>query len=216
VIEDCAQSLGADRDGRATGTSGMAAGTSLYPTKNLGALGDGGVLLTDDEALAERARGMRNYGQSGHYRHTQLGMNSRLDDLHAAILRSAMLPRLDRWLKRRSEIADRYTSALAGSSLSPILPRAGNSAHHLYPVEVLEEAEPESTGQRLADRGVAGGRHYPFVCPDQPAARDAGVTLGELPVARRIAARELSLPIHPYLQDDEQELVIEVCLALDA
>jgi dTDP-4-amino-4,6-dideoxygalactose transaminase len=179
-------------------------------------MGDGGVLLTDDEALAERARGMRNYGQSGPYRHTQLGLNSRLDSLHAAILRSAMLPRLDRWLKRRSEIAHRYTAALAGSSLRPILPRAGNSAHHLYPVEVLEEAEPESAGQRLADRSVAVGRHYPFVCPDQPAARDAGVTLGELPVARRIAARELSLPIHPYLQDDEVELVIEACLELDA
>jgi dTDP-4-amino-4,6-dideoxygalactose transaminase len=211
LIEDCAQSLGASRDRRPTGTAGMAAGTSLYPTKNLGALGDGGVLLTDDEAVAERARRIRDYGQSDRYRHVELGLNSRLDALHAAILRSAMLPRLDRWLQRRAEIAERYTAALAGTSLRPILPRAGASAHHLYPVEACDGVDPHSIASRLAEHGIVVGRHYPIVCPDQPAARDLGVRIGELSAARRIAARELSLPLHPYLQDDEVELVTHTC-----
>jgi dTDP-4-amino-4,6-dideoxygalactose transaminase len=216
LIEDCAQSLGASRSGRPTGAAGVAAGTSLYPTKNLGALGDGGVLLTNDEAVADRARGIRNYGQSGRYHHVELGLNSRLDDLHAAILRSAMLPRLNRWLDRRAEIAERYTAALAGTSLRPILPRAGTSAHHLYPVEVCDQADADSTASRLAERGVAVGRHYPFVCPEQPAARGLGVRLGELAVSRRIARRELSLPLHPYLRDDEIEVVVEACLEVCA
>lgn len=217
VIEDCAQSAGANRDGRPTGLAGAAAGTSLYPTKNLGALGDGGVLLTSDEAIAERARRLRNYGQGERYEHVALGLNSRLDELHAAILRSAMLPRLDSWLARRAEIASRYTDALRDSCLRPIVAGGGDSAHHLFPVEV-RDLEPDSglelqaIRQRLAERGVAVGRHYPVVCPDQPAVRGLGRAIGDLAVARRLAERELSLPIHPYLQDREVEAVIEACL----
>jgi dTDP-4-amino-4,6-dideoxygalactose transaminase len=211
VIEDCAQSLGAERDGRPTGLVGIAAGTSLYPTKNLGAMGDGGVLLTRDADLAERARVLRDYGQRSRYEHVEIGLNSRLDELHAAILRSAHLPRLDRWIARRAEIASRYSEALSDCSLRPIPASGGLSAHHLFPVEVLE-GEPQAQAQRLSERGVAVGRHYPFVCSDQPAAQGAGIAIGSLPVARRIAERELSLPIHPYLDDEEVETVVEACL----
>ena len=211
VIEDCAQSAGAERDGRPTGMAGVAAGTSLYPTKNLGAMGDGGVLLTADGALAERARSMRDYGQSRRYEHTELGLNSRLDELHAAILRSALLPRLDGWLARRRGIAERYTATLADTALRPIVARGGRSAHHLYPVEVLD-GDPGRSRSSSEERGVQVGRHYPFVCPDQPAVQSMGTAIGELPVARRLAARELSLPIHPHLTGDEVELVIEACL----
>ncbi|MGO8904816.1 MAG: DegT/DnrJ/EryC1/StrS family aminotransferase [Solirubrobacteraceae bacterium] len=211
VIEDCAQSAGAERDGRSTGIAGIAAGTSLYPTKNLGAMGDGGVLLTRDADLAERARTIRNYGQSARYEHVELGLNSRLDELHAAILRSALLPRLDGWLRRRAEIASRYSAALSDCPLRPILATDGRSAHHLFPVKVVE-GQPRVIAERLAERGVAVGRHYPFVCPDQPAVRGFGTTIGSLPVARRIAERELSLPIHPYLEDEHVELVIDACL----
>jgi dTDP-4-amino-4,6-dideoxygalactose transaminase len=212
VIEDCAQSAGAERAGRPTGTVGVAAGTSLYPTKNLGAMGDGGVLLTGDGALAERARRLRDYGQSGRYEHTELGLNSRLDELHAAILRSALLPRLDGWLARRQEIAARYTEALEGSGLRPIASGGGRSAHHLFPVEVLE-GDPVAVAERLRERGVQVGRHYPFVCPDQAAVRGVGAVAGDdlLPVARRLAARELSLPLHPHMRDDEVELVVQAC-----
>jgi dTDP-3-amino-3,4,6-trideoxy-alpha-D-glucose transaminase len=215
VVEDCAQSVGAERDGKPTGLAGVAAGTSLYPTKNLGAMGDGGVLLTGDTALAERARRLRDYGQGVRYEHIELGLNSRLDELHAAILRSAMLPRLDSWLARRTEIASRYTKALHGGCLRPILAGGGDSAHHLFPVEV-RDLEPQAIRQRLSERGVAVGRHYPVICPDQPAARGLGTTIGDLAVARRLAERELSLPIHPYLQGHEVEAVIETCREVGA
>lgn len=213
VIEDCAQSCGARRDGRPTGSAGSAAATSLYPTKNLGAMGDGGVLLTTDSELAEQARSLRDYGQQGRYEHTELGLNSRLDELHAAVLRSALLPRLDTWLHRRGEIAAIYTEALTGGPLRPILAVAGDSANHLYPVEVVE-GEPAKIAGRLAERGVGVGRHYPFVCPDQKAAQGRGTELGGLPIARRLAERELSLPIHPYLEDSEVAAVVDACLEL--
>lgn len=211
VIEDCAQSAGARRGGRPTGLAGAAAATSFYPTKNLGAMGDGGALLTGDGGVAERARRLRDYGQSSRYEHDEVGLNSRLDELHAAILRSALLPRLDRWLERRAEIAACYTDALSDGPLRPILAGGGESAHHLYPVEITA-GEPARVTAALAERGIGVGRHYPRACPDQKAARDAGRELGSLSVARRIAGRELSLPIHPYLEDGEVTAVIDACL----
>ncbi len=211
VIEDCAQSLGAERDGRPTGLAGVAAGLSLYPTKNLGAMGDAGVLLTRDEALAERARTLRNYGQRSRYEHVELGLNSRLDELQAAILRSALLDRLPHWLQRRRDIAALYGAAFADCQLRPITAIQGVSAHHLFPVEVPEGQLPTVT-RRLAERGIGVGRHYPTLCPDQPAVRGRGVVLGPLPIARRLAEREISLPIHPYLKDEELEIVIRACL----
>ena len=215
VIEDCAQSAGTERGGKPTGLAGIAAGTSLYPTKNLGAMGDGGVLLTSDEAVAERARRLRNYGQGAQYEHVELGLNSRLDELHAAILRSAMLPRLDRWLSRRTEIASRYIEALRESRLRPVVAADGHSAHHLFPVEVLD-LDPGAVREQIVQWGVAVGRHYPTVCPDQPAVQGIGTVVGDLAIARRLAERELSLPIHPYLEDHEIEAVIEACLEIRA
>jgi dTDP-4-amino-4,6-dideoxygalactose transaminase len=209
VVEDCAQSAGAERDGVPTGAAGIVAATSLYPTKNLGAMGDGGVILTADEEVAARARSLRDYGQRARYEHVELGLNSRLDELQAAILRSAQLPRLDGHLARRREIAGRYDEALRGTALRPIEATAGRSAHHLYPVEA--QGDEAAVFERLRDAGIGVGRHYPFVCPDQPAAAGIGISLGELPVARRLAAHELSLPIHPYLHDEEVETVIAAC-----
>jgi len=211
LVEDCAQSAGAQRDGKPTGAEGAVAATSFYPTKNLGALGDGGALLTSDPEVAERARRLRNYGQGERYEHREIGLNSRLDELHAAVLRSALLPRLDRYVDRRREIAARYEEALLGSRLRPILPSGGDSARHLFPVEV-SEGDPSLTAAGLKEAGIQVGRHYPVVCPDQEAVRGIGVTRGDLTVARRLAERELSLPIHPYLQDEEVEAVIEACL----
>lgn len=211
LVEDCAQSAGAERDGRPTGATGAVAATSLYPTKNLGAMGDGGVVLTEDEALAEHARSLRDYGQRNRYEHVEAGLNSRLDELQAAILRSALLPRLDGFLARREEIAARYVAGLAGTSLRPIEAAGGRSANHLFPVEVTV-GDPGDFAARLRETGIGVGRHYPFVCPDQPAAAGVGVSVGELPVARRIAKCELSLPIHPYLDESEVEAVIEACV----
>lgn len=212
VVEDCAQSAGASRDGRPTGSAGVAAATSFYPTKNLGAMGDGGLVLTADEELARRAREMRNYGQRKRYEHVTLGLNSRLDELHAAILRSAHLPRLDGWLQRRRSIAERYDEALADTALRRIHPSGGSSAHHLYAVEVMS-GSPGAVAEGLAERGVSVGRHYPIIAPEQPSARGLGETIGDLPTARRIAEREISLPIHPYLTDREVEHVVAACQA---
>jgi dTDP-3-amino-3,4,6-trideoxy-alpha-D-glucose transaminase len=213
VIEDCAQSAGAERAGRPTGLAGVAAATSLYPTKNLGAMGDGGVLMTADGALAARARQMRDYGQASRYEHVMVGLNSRLDELHAAILRSALMPRLDGWLERRARIAERYASALGAGGLRPIAPGGGMSANHLFPVEVTR-GDVAAVARRLAEEGVGIGRHYPFVCPDQAAVGGRGRTLDPLLTARRLAAAELSLPIHPHLRDDEVEHVVRACVTV--
>jgi dTDP-4-amino-4,6-dideoxygalactose transaminase len=213
VIEDCAQSLGAERDGQPTALAGVAAGTSLYPTKNLGTMGDGGILLTKDIALAEQAKRLRDYGQQERYLHDEIGFNSRLDELQAAILRSALLPRLTKWLERRAEIASNYTRALRDCAIRPISTSNGSSSHHLFPVEVIE-GRPEAIADGLTGRGVTIGRHYPRLCPDQPAVAGIGETIGNLSTARRLAEREISLPIHPYLTDDEVEAVIDACLVV--
>jgi dTDP-4-amino-4,6-dideoxygalactose transaminase len=213
VVEDCAQSAGATRDGRPTGLAGMVAATSLYPTKNLGAMGDGGVLLTADSEVAMRARQLRDYGQAGRYEHVEVGLNSRLDELHAAILRSALLPRLTEWIERRRQIAELYLSSLGDTRLRAVVAQAGHSANHLFPVEVIGQ-DPAQVAGRLAEAGISIGRHYPFVCPDQPAADGRGEVLDQLVTARRLAAAELSLPIHPYLTDGDIEYVIEACRAV--
>jgi dTDP-4-amino-4,6-dideoxygalactose transaminase len=215
IVEDCAQSAGAERGGAPTGCVGRVAATSLYPTKNLGAMGDGGLVLTVDPALAERARTLRNYGQDRRYHHVEPGLNSRLDELHAAMLRSALLPRLDGWLARRAEAARRYADALNGSPLRPIVASGGRSAHHLFPVEVIE-GDVDRHAEQLTAAGVGVGRHYPFLCPEMPATQGVGATLGELPTARRIAQRELSLPLHPHLGAEAVELVVAACRRLDA
>lgn len=213
LIEDCAQSAGAERNGRVTGLVGRAAGVSLYPTKNLGAMGDGGVLLTADPAIAEQARRLRDYGQSRRYEHSELGLNSRLDELHAAVLRSALLPRLGRWLARRTEIAGRYVTGLepVSGALRPIVAAAGRSASHLFPVEIVN-ADPEAFSESLRAAGIGVGRHYPILCPDQPAVSGIGQSIGELRVARHLAQRELSLPINPFLTDAEVDRVVAACL----
>jgi dTDP-4-amino-4,6-dideoxygalactose transaminase len=213
LIEDCAQSAGATRNGRPTGTIGLAGATSFYPTKNLGAYGDGGALLTDDGRVAGRARVLRNYGQDGRYHHVEVGLNSRLDELHAAILRSALLPRLDNWLGRRKEIAETYRAALSGSSLEPILPTGGESANHLFPVLVAEGAIDIAT-ERMTEASVDIGRHYPVLCPDQPACANAGIVRGDLANAHHIAERVISLPLNPYLSDRELDAVIAAIASL--
>jgi len=142
-----------------------------------------------------------------------LRINSRLDELHAAMLRSAILPRLDRWLARRAEVAARYEGALAGSALRPIVAAGGRSAHHLFPVELLD-GDVDERARELSAAGIGVGRHYPFLCPEMPACENVGTVAGDLPVARRIAARELSLPLHPQLDDAAVDRVITACRAL--
>jgi dTDP-3-amino-3,4,6-trideoxy-alpha-D-glucose transaminase len=211
VVEDCAQAIGARSRGAPVGSVGSAAGTSFYPTKNLGCMGDGGAVLTNDRALADAARCLRDYGQSAKYVHSALGLNSRLDELQAAILRSALLPRLDRFTARRRDVAAAYREGLRNPALVvPPAPAGSESVWHLFPV--LVEGERARFKAHLDAAGVGSGLHYPTLIPDQEAL--AGVpaeVVGALPNARRFAEREISLPIHPYLEDRDVARVVDAC-----
>ncbi len=209
VVEDCAQCLGAAFRGRPAGSVGQLAATSFYPTKNLGALGDGGAVATDDPALADRCRALRDYGQSAKYVHDSLGLNSRLDELHAAILARAFLPRLAAWTGRRRDIARAYSASLR-HSLVRVLgePDGSEGVWHLFPVCVPSERR-EAFVRHLGARGIRAAVHYPHLIPQQPALRGCAFeVLGELPRAEALAATEVSLPIHPYLTDGEVERVV--------
>ncbi len=210
-IEDCAQSILATRDGAATGTTGVAAATSFYPTKNLGAMGDGGAVLTGDTGLAERVRRLRDYGQSAKYRHTELGWNSRLDELHAALLEAVFLPRLEAWTERRREIAARYLAGWPLESVRPLPAPDGDAAPcwHLFPVRTAA-GNKASLVQWLRAEGVATGEHYPILIPDQEALRGTNFAcFGSFDRARRLAEEEISLPIHPYMTDGEADTVLD-------
>lgn len=212
VVEDCAQAIGARSHGVPVGSASDMAATSFYPTKNLGALGDGGAVVTGDEALAELARSLRDYGQAGKYEHRHLGLNSRLDELHAAILRDALLPRLGEYTRRRAQIAADYRAKIQNEHIEiPVPPPGSESVWHLFPV--LVEPAPDPFQEHLRRLGIASGRHYPHLIPDQEAMKSCpgSRTLGSLERARRFARREVSLPIHPYLDDDAVARVIDAC-----
>ena len=210
LVEDCAQSIGARFRGEATGTAGQLAAVSFYPTKNLGALGDGGAILTDSQEQQKEAAALRDYGQSAKYRHEFLGYNSRLDELQAALLRHAMLPRLDRWIERRRAIAHRYTGEIRNPAVTcPGAPDGSESSWHLFPVFVAPQRK-QAFMDHLKSSGVQAGEHYPVSIPDQPAMAHVALELAEnCETARRIARSEVSLPIHPYLTEDEVSQVIE-------
>ena len=209
MVEDCAQSIGATSNGHATGTVGQFAATSFYPTKNLGAFGDGGAILTQTSDARDQAASLRDYGQTAKYRHASIGYNSRLDELHAAILRSAMLPRLERWIERRRAIAARYLAGIHNSAVRcPAAPTGSESSWHLFPVFVAYELKASFLAH-LKESGIGAGEHYPLIIPDQPAMAHVAFELAsDCATARRIAASEVSLPVHPYLTNSEVDEVI--------
>lgn len=213
LVEDCAQACGASSRGRPVGATGRAAATSFYPTKNLGCMGDGGALLSRDAEVASISRSLRDYGQSAKYVHARLGLNSRLDEVQAAILRSAFLTRLPGYTERRRAIAQTYSGAIQNPALSlPAVPAGSASVWHLFPV--LVRGEREAFMRHLDALGIGSGIHYPALIPDQEAL--AGVSFERrdaLDRAHRFASTELSLPIHPYLTDDQVSRVVEACNA---
>jgi len=207
VVEDCAQAVGATSGGRAVGSAGTAGTLSFYPTKNLGALGDGGAVLTQDDRIATRCRNLRDYGQERRYSHTALGLNSRLDEVHAAVLRSVFLPRLGDWTSRRRQIASRYLERLPWSAQLERLPvpERSQSVWHLFPVRAADDRDGMLS--HLRQRGIQGAVHYPAIIPEQPALKDP-LVFGTLERARHLAATEVSLPIHPALSDAEIDEVV--------
>lgn len=202
LVEDCAQAHLATCGGFPVGVIGVAGAFSFYPTKNLGALGDGGAVVTNDAELAARIRRLRNGGQTSRYHHEEPGANSRLDELQAAILR-ARLPRLGAWTARRRAIAARYRAGMtAGGVRVPPELDAGH-VYHLFPVLA---ADRRALQAQLTARGVETIIHYPVPIPRQPAL--AGTDPRQCPVADRVCGEVLSLPMYPSLGDDEVEQVV--------
>jgi dTDP-4-amino-4,6-dideoxygalactose transaminase len=205
VLEDAAQAHGAGKQGQRAGSFGDAGTYSFYPAKNLGALGDGGLVVTDDDGIAAQIRMLRNYGQRKKYEHAVVGTNSRLDTLQASVLR-AKLPALDRRNEARRAAADGYRRRLSGLPL--VLPRApeepGRHVYHLYVVRV---AERDQVQRRLAAAGIQTGIHYPQPIHLQEAYRHLGIGPGTYPVAERLAGEVLSLPMFPSLTDDQIDRV---------
>ena len=209
VIEDCAQAHGARLEGRAAGTWGDIASFSFYPTKNLGALGDGGAVVTNDATVAERIRELRQYGWRERYVSSVTGMNSRLDELQAAVLR-AKLPFLDAGNERRRAIAGRYDAALRESSVRS--PTVAPTAEHVYHQYVVRTEDRADLAAALADRGIGTAIHYPVPVHLQPAYADRSPVPGTLAVTERVAGEILSLPIFPPLPAAAVERVTSAVL----
>ena len=202
IVEDCCQAHLATAAGRPVGTIGAAGAFSFYPTKNLGALGDGGAVITNDRALAERITRLRNGGQTDRYHHQELGVNSRLDELQAAVL-EARLPRLQAWTARRREIAARYRAELSGGPV--LLPAECDAGHvyHLFPVRTRDRSKLQSG---LAADGIETLVHYPVPIPRQPAF--AAMAQAECPVAELVCGDIVSLPLHPRMTNDDVAAVV--------
>ena len=207
VVEDCAQAIGATFEGRGAGTWGAVGCFSFYPTKNLGALGDGGAVVTDDAMVAERLRKLRVYGQESRYRHEFEGVNSRLDELQAAFL-NAKLAHLGEWNARRQVIAAAYSEALAGEAATPLALLPGRE--HVFHLYVVETEDRDAYRDSLAASGIETLIHYPLPIHRQPAYAELAHGSVPLTVAERLADRIVSLPIYPELTDAEVEHVAAV------
>jgi dTDP-4-amino-4,6-dideoxygalactose transaminase len=201
IVEDAAQAIGAAVDGRPIGGWGDVACLSFYPTKNLGACGDGGMVLTSRADVAEHLRRLRHHGDTGRYHHVELGTCSRLDELQAALLR-VKLGHLDEWTARRRAIAARYLKAFADLPLG--LPEEAPGATHVYHLFTVRHAARDALAGRLAEAGIGTAVHYPSAAPAQPLY--AG-TPGAWPEAVRAAREVLSLPCYAEMTDEEVETV---------
>jgi dTDP-4-amino-4,6-dideoxygalactose transaminase len=196
VVEDACQAHGAYYQGRRVGTWGDAAAFSFYPAKNLGAYGDGGMIVTNDDQVAHAARMLRNYGQRQKYHHEVVGYNRRLDTLQAAVLR-VKLPYLDEWNAARRQHAKRYAARLAGSGIGlPIEATGRESVYHLYVIRTKRRDELQAYLQR---HGIATGIHYPLPIHQQRALARLGYGTGAFPLTERAAQEILSLPMYPEL-----------------
>lgn len=210
VVEDCAQAHGAEYRGRPVGSWGHVAALSFYPTKNLGACGDGGMVVTNDPELAERARLLRQYGWRERYISSLKGLNSRLDELQAAILR-VKLRHLEDWNERRRWLARLYNERLAGSGV--IVPYEPEEAVHVYHLYVVRHPRRDELRAFLRKRGIGSLIHYPVPVHLQPAYRNLGHKAGAFPAAEAAAREVLSLPLYPELHEEEAAVVADAVIA---
>lgn len=204
VIEDCAQAAGAEYKGRKAGTMGDAAAFSFYPTKNLGAYGDAGMIVTDDADTAKRVRRLRMYGMADEYRALEHGYNSRLDEIHAAIL-LVKLEHLDEWLQRRRDLAALYNDRLSSAALTLPVEAAGN--RHTYHLYVVRHKKRDAIVAEMRAQGVAIGVNYPYPIHTMPAYEYLKYGEGDLPGSEQLAKEVFSLPLYPTMADEDQESI---------
>jgi dTDP-4-amino-4,6-dideoxygalactose transaminase len=209
LVEDCAQAHGAFYQGQPVGSIGSFGAWSFYPTKNLGAIGDAGAITSNDPDLIASARQLRNYGQSDRYYHEYAGLNSRLDELQAAILQ-IRLPFLQAWTERRRAISERYWTEISNPRLEslakPLDPL--EHVHHLFVMKAIQ-IRREEVQRKLAEAGITTLIHYPVLCHQQQAIAEHRIDPMGLPLAINHSAQCFSLPIDPFLQDSEVDQVIE-------
>lgn len=207
VVEDNAQSQGATWNGQLAGSFGALNGTSFYPGKNLGALGDAGAITTNDADLAQRVRTLRNYGSQKKYYNEVIGQNSRLDELQAAVL-SVKLPYLTEWTAQRQQVAAHYNAALAGIG-DVVLPTVAAGATHVYHLYVIRTARRDALQQHLTAQGIGTLIHYPVPPHLQQAYAPVGLKAGAFPIAEELANTCLSLPMWPGMTADQVQQVAD-------
>lgn len=208
VIEDAAQAHGTKYKGRKVGTLSDAAGFSFYPGKNLGALGDGGCVVTNDKELADKVRALGNYGSDYKYHHIYKGTNSRLDEMQGAFLR-VKLPHLDKWNADRKRIAEKYLREITNPLIK--LPLASNDEYeHIYHVFVIRCDKRDELEKYLNENGIGTVKHYPIPMHLQEAYKELGLQQGDLPIAEEISNTVLSIPMYYGMTDEEVGYVIEV------
>jgi dTDP-4-amino-4,6-dideoxygalactose transaminase len=218
IFEDAAQAHLAEREGYRAGAVGTAAAFSFYPSKNLGAFGDGGIVVTQDAEIAAKMQRLRNYGSSQKYVHLESGTNSRLDTLQAAILQEK-LPYLAQWNGDRLTIAQQYDQQLAPLAAAGIMPMTNHSGtghiYHLYVIKIDETCAitRDELQAKLTDLGIQTGIHYPIPCHLQLAFSDLGYQPGDLPEAEKLAKQILSLPMYPGLKSSQVQTVVAALTA---
>ena len=205
VVEDAAQAHGARLGNQRVGSLGLCGCFSFYPGKNLGALGEAGAITTNDPAVAERLKRLRNHAQSQPYHHQELGFNYRMDAVQGAVLQMK-LKRLEQWTETRRALAARYQQGLAGLPLGLPVEAAGRT--HVWHLFTVFHPERDAIRRKLENRGIATGLHYPVPIHLQPAYADLGCQAGDYPAAERAAQTCLTLPLYPELTHNQQDLVI--------
>jgi dTDP-4-amino-4,6-dideoxygalactose transaminase len=206
VIEDCAQSFGASLNGKKTGSFGNAGCFSFYPSKNLGAYGDGGMVTLNDPQVADEIRKLRNHGSRGGYRHECLGYNSRLDEIQAGIL-LVKLKRIDEYNKKRRENASLYNSLLFDAVVTPM---EKNGAYHVYHQYTIRSDKKEFIQQCLKEHSISSVVYYPIPLHLQEATKFLGHREGDFPVTEQVSLEVISLPIYPELEEEDIRFTSEI------
>jgi dTDP-4-amino-4,6-dideoxygalactose transaminase len=210
LVEDACQAHGTQYKGRMAGSMGVAGCFSFYPGKNLGACGEGGAMVTDDEALAQKVRMLREHGSVKKYEHALPGYNFRMEGMQGAVL-AVKLPHLDSWNDRRRAIAKRYNERLAGQGI--VLPKEEAHARHVYHLYVIQSEDREGLREYLAQRGIETGLHYPIPLHQSEAYASLSYRTGDFPVTEKLAQRIVSLPMYPDMALEAADYVSDAIIA---